>query len=124
MISYSFKSAAYIFMGLTTAAATGACTQSTPYEVSGSQSAEVSASDVESVPFESATFSVEKMTCATCPATVRTAMRKVDGVKSVDVDFRSRLAVVSFDPSVTTISAIADASTNVGFPASLLETVQ
>ena len=55
-----------------------------------------------------ATFTVEKMTCATCPLTVRIAMKRVDGV----ID-----ATVTFDDSETTVKEIAEASTNVGFPA-------
>lgn len=62
-------------------------------------------------------FSVEKMTCATCPISVRKAMERVDGVKSVEVDFETKMATVIFDASVTTASDISNASTDVGFPA-------
>jgi mercuric ion binding protein len=67
-----------------------------------------------------ATFNVEKMTCATCPIAVRKAMQRVDGVKEVNVDLESNTAVVTFDASVATTSDIANASTEVGFPASVL----
>jgi len=67
-----------------------------------------------------ATFNVEKMTCATCPIAVRKAMQRVDGVKEVSVDLESNTAVVTFDASVATTSDIANASTEVGFPASVL----
>jgi len=63
-------------------------------------------------------FSVEKMTCATCPISVRKAMERVDGVKDVEVDFETKIATVVFDTSVTTASDIGNASTDVGFPAS------
>lgn len=65
----------------------------------------------------SQTFAIEKMTCASCPITVRKAMQRVDGVKSVSVDFEAKTATASFDPDITDISAIAAASTNAGFPA-------
>lgn len=66
-----------------------------------------------------ATFAIANMTCATCPITVKKAMQGVNGVKSVSVDFDSKTATVAFDPSVTNVKAIAAASTNAGYPASI-----
>ena len=66
-----------------------------------------------------ATFDVDKMTCATCPIAVKKAMERVDGVKEVKVDYESKTAVVTFDPEATTTSAIGQASTDVGFPATV-----
>jgi len=65
-------------------------------------------------------FSVEKMTCATCPISVRKAMERVDGVKSVEVDFETKIATAIFDANVATASDIGNASTDVGFPATEL----
>ena len=65
----------------------------------------------------SATFTVDKMTCVTCPLTVRIAMEGVDGVIKATVDLESETATVVFDDSHTTVEEIAKASTNVGFPA-------
>ncbi len=64
-----------------------------------------------------ATFAIQNMTCALCPVTVRRAMEGVDGVKSVSVDFGAKTAAVVFDPSRTSVTAIAAASTNAGYPA-------
>lgn len=64
-----------------------------------------------------ATFAIQNMTCALCPVTVRRAMESVDGVKSVSVDFEAKSAAVVFDPSRTSVTAIAAASTNAGYPA-------
>lgn len=66
---------------------------------------------------QTVTFAVEKMTCAACPITVRKAMEKVEGVRSVTVDFTSKTATVVFDPSVTTAEEIGAASTDAGYPA-------
>lgn len=68
---------------------------------------------------QSATFSVENMTCALCPVTVKKAMEQVSGVQSVEIDFAAKTATVAFDPSVTTVEAIAAASTTSGYPASV-----
>ncbi len=67
-----------------------------------------------------ASFAVDNMTCATCPITVRTAMSRVDGVRSVSVDFASKRATVTYDPARATTEAIAAASTNAGYPAHLV----
>ena len=64
-----------------------------------------------------ATFAIENMTCALCPVTVKKAMERVPGVKSVTVDFGAKTATVVFDPSKATIANIAAASTNAGYPA-------
>jgi periplasmic mercuric ion binding protein len=62
-------------------------------------------------------FTVENMTCASCPITVRTAMKRVDGVREVKIDLDSKTAVATYDPALTTPDAIAEASTKIGYPA-------
>lgn len=64
-----------------------------------------------------ATLSVENMTCALCPLTVKKAMSKVDGVSKVEVSYEKREAVVTFDDARTSVQAIAKASTDAGYPA-------
>ncbi len=68
---------------------------------------------------KSATFSIENMTCALCPVTVKKAMEQVNGVQSVEIDFAAKTATVAFDPAVTNIKAIGAASTNAGYPATV-----
>ena len=67
-------------------------------------------------------FSIENMTCATCPISVRKAMKRVDGVKSIEFDFESKIATVVYDPALTTAADIAAASTDVGYPAAEIKT--
>jgi mercuric ion binding protein len=62
-------------------------------------------------------FAVDKMTCATCPIAVKTAMGRVAGVKQVKVDFKARTATVTYDPAIATPVVIASAATDIGFPA-------
>ncbi len=66
---------------------------------------------------QTTTFAIEKMTCAACPITVKMAMERIDGVKSVKVDFDAKTATVVFDPSIATPDQIGEASTNAGYPA-------
>lgn len=74
---------------------------------------------VASASEQTVTFSVEKMTCATCPIVVRKAMQRVDGVKDVVVNYESKSATVTFDPAETSAAEIGQASSDVGFPAAV-----
>jgi periplasmic mercuric ion binding protein len=67
------------------------------------------------------TLAVENMTCATCPITVRAVIRAVSGVWDVQVDFRKKVAVVSFDASLAKVEMLTQASRNDGFPATRKE---
>jgi mercuric ion binding protein len=64
-------------------------------------------------------FDVPGMTCALCPLTVKAAMIGVEGVQSVEVDFDSLSATVIFDPALTDAAAIAEASAQAGYPATV-----
>lgn len=81
----------------------------------------LSASNLFADPVDETTvsFTIEKMTCATCPIAVKKAMQRVDGVKDVEVDYDLKTATVRFDASATSANEIGTASTNVGFPARL-----
>lgn len=65
------------------------------------------------------TLDVTKMDCAACPITVRKALEKVPGVETAKVDFKSKRAVVAFDPAKTSPEALARATTDAGFPSSV-----
>lgn len=65
-------------------------------------------------------FTVENMTCVTCPITVKKAMSRVDGVEEIAIDFETKIARVSYDPTRAEPQDIADASTGVGFPATIV----
>jgi mercuric ion binding protein len=67
------------------------------------------------------TLTVENMTCALCPITVRTAIEHVTGVKDVQVDFETKTAIVVFDDAEATLQDIAEASRQAGYPAALKE---
>jgi periplasmic mercuric ion binding protein len=71
--------------------------------------------------FETASFTIENMTCASCPITVRKAMVRVPGVQSVAIDYDSKIAVVEYDPALASPAQIAAASTDVGYPATQIE---
>lgn len=81
--------------------------------------ASISAPSVYGAEQQTATLDVTNMDCAACPITVRKALESVPGVTSAKVDYRSRTAVVAFDPGKTTSEALTKATANAGFPSSM-----
>ena len=67
------------------------------------------------------TLAIQNMTCATCPITVRTAIKAVAGAKDVNVDFGKSIAIVVFDDALTNVGMLARASTDAGFPATRMD---
>lgn len=65
------------------------------------------------------TLSVPGMTCAACPIAVKKALSKVEGVSKVDVTFKTREAVVTFDDAQTSVQKLTKATAEVGFPSSV-----
>ncbi|MBL8514277.1 MAG: heavy-metal-associated domain-containing protein [Betaproteobacteria bacterium] len=62
-------------------------------------------------------LAVQGMTCATCPVTIKLALKREPGVVSTSVDFKKQSATVKFDPDRTSIERLAAAVTKAGFPA-------
>lgn len=59
------------------------------------------------------------MNCAVCPVTVKKALEKVEGVNFVEVTYKTKIATVKFENTVTAIDALILATSNAGFPSSL-----
>ena len=66
-------------------------------------------------------LSVPGMSCASCPITVRMGLERVEGVLMAKVSFEELTAVVTYDPSLTTIAALVEATANVGYPSSVID---
>ncbi len=69
----------------------------------------------------SVNLSVPGMFCASCPFVVQAAIQKVDGVISVATDVEERTALVVYDDALASPEAIATASTNAGYEATIIE---
>ena len=80
---------AYIIFSVVVALSAGGLGAMTLLPTSGAQAVAEAASQNA---LKTETFKIEKMTCATCPITVKKAMGKVSGVSSVDVDFQAKTA--------------------------------
>lgn len=70
---------------------------------------------------EKACFEVQGMTCATCPITVKAAVKKLVGINSVDASLKDKSTAVDFDSKKTNESEIMKAIDNVGYKATRRE---
>lgn len=70
---------------------------------------------------QTVTLAVPDMNCAVCPVTVKKALLKVKGVKTVQVDFDQRQAKVKFDDTKTNIAALTQATAEAGYPSSVAD---
>ncbi len=62
------------------------------------------------------TLTVESMTCAVCPITVKKALNGVAGVSKAEVNYEHKEATVTFDDSKTNVEALIKATTDAGYP--------
>jgi mercuric ion binding protein len=65
------------------------------------------------------TLSIPGMTCATCPITIKAALKKVPGVTDVTVSYEKLEAVVTFDDALTNTDALIKATTDAGYPSTV-----
>ena len=65
------------------------------------------------------TLNVEGMTCASCPYMVKKSLSKIDGIKNVDVSLETKLAIITYDDTRTTIAMMTRATREAGFPSNL-----
>ena len=66
------------------------------------------------------TLSVPSMNCAACPITVKKALTKVSGVNKINVNLDRREAEVTFDDAKTNVKALTRATTDAGYPSTVV----
>ena len=59
---------------------------------------------------------VEGMTCGLCPITVKSSLKKVDGVSQVIVSLKEKSAVVWYDDAKAQVRDLIQATTQAGYP--------
>lgn len=67
------------------------------------------------------TLKIEGMTCASCPATVKAALKRLPGMVNVDVSFKEAKATVSYYEGKVTVEQMIKAINEAGYKASLIE---
>lgn len=65
------------------------------------------------------TLDVQNMTCATCPITVKMALKQVPGVSDVKIDFEKKTATVLLDKDKVDVAMLTKATADAGFPSTL-----
>lgn len=83
--------------------------QTTTSDQTGGTNLQVSGTD------KSVEIKCAGMTCTGCENTIKTKVKKVDGVKDVIADFKSNTVKASFDPGKTNPDAIKEAITAAGY---------
>jgi len=71
---------------------------------------------------QTVTLQVENMTCASCPFTVKRALKQIDGVENVIAKYEGGgegWAKVTFDPDKANVESLIKAVTNAGYPSHL-----
>ena len=68
------------------------------------------------------TLNLPTMNCAMCPITVKKALNKVEGVTKAEVSYDHKQAVVTFEDTQTSAGKLLEATTNAGYPSTLVET--
>ena len=66
-------------------------------------------------------LSVPTMDCPVCPITVKQALTKIPGVTRAEVSFEKRQATVTFDDAKTNVEALTRATTNAGYPSTVVQ---
>ena len=59
---------------------------------------------------------VANMSCPACPYIIQQSLRKVGGVREVEVSYEEKTARVVFDDAITTLEALSQATAAVGYP--------
>ena len=68
---------------------------------------------------QAVTLLIPGMTCSACPITVRTALKRVLGVKKVSIDEAQKRVTVTYDDSKTNVQALTQATEDAGYPSSI-----
>lgn len=71
---------------------------------------------------QTVTLNLPTMNCAMCPITVKKALNKVKGVTKAEVSYEQKQAVVTFEVTQTSAGKLIEATTNAGYPSTLVET--
>ena len=66
---------------------------------------------------KNACFNVEGMICATCTVTTKAAIKKLNGIKDVQVSLDERSAVIKYDDALTSSDEIKKKIDSVGYKA-------
>lgn len=67
---------------------------------------------------KNACFNVEGMTCSACTVTTKSAIKKLDGIKNIQVSLEKKNAIISYDSAITNSKEIKSKIDSIGYMAS------
>ena len=68
---------------------------------------------------QTVTLDIKGMDCATCPLTVKLALKKTPGVTDVKVSYQTKSAEVRYEVGKATPEKLAQVVTDLGYPTSV-----
>jgi len=68
---------------------------------------------------QTVTMHVSKMTCSSCPISIRHRALQMKGVHAAVVDYKTATATITYEDSEQTPQAIAETITKLGYPATI-----
>ena len=68
---------------------------------------------------QTATLDIKGMDCASCPLTVKLALKKTPGVTDVKVSYQTKSAEVQYEAGKATPEKLAQVVTDLGYPTSV-----
>ncbi len=74
-------------------------------------------SSEESTNTQEVTLKVDGMTCKMCPLTIKTALKKLDGVVDAEVSYKDKEVKVVYEEGEVTVDEIVKTIENAGFKA-------
>ncbi len=69
---------------------------------------------------QTVTLKLDNMTCAMCAVTIKKALQQVEGVQKVIVNYDTKTAFIIFDDQKTNSAVLIKATTDAGYPSSLI----
>jgi len=74
----------------------------------------------EIVTTQEVTFKVDGMTCKMCPLTIKTALKKLDGVVKAEVSYEDKKATVVYEEDKVSKTDMVEAIEKAGFEAKVI----
>lgn len=102
------------FAGQTVNAQAGCCAAPKTVAQQSSNSAQT---DIKTVKLD-----IEGMTCGSCAASINTALKKIEGVGTVDIKFEQKGGTVEYNPAKVNEKTIVETVNKSGFKAQVVVT--
>lgn len=73
---------------------------------------------------KSVKLEIDGMTCGSCAASIGTALKKIEGVRKIDISFEQKGGTVEYDPAKVSEQTIVETINKTGFKAQQVPTAK